>query len=588
MDSSESQPFSSFKAKKILNKKSKPASSSSSMSAQTLATPPADQNPWNSKTPEKPTPMPRRVRKATDRKGIGKQRQIASRLSESPVVESKNADGGGPIKLPEKYEMLATFFNSLDCSIRLLQLKGSTSSFSNICPKVEALTNRRFSHSHLAQLKFILPEAIAIKKILTLDERTSCMKPDLHVTLKAHAVECDGKMKFGSGNLHMRKVFCSRLLDFFNAHLEGDEIPEETLPEPFSQSKHDLHSNTIKASNSPLPIETSTDALLEQQPVVASHFSPNFQRHFSQKVSNHEEENTRQKPSEDSLQPIVLPVPELCLNKSFSNKEAIACAAPLPIKFSSKTSTSETFEAVKISPSCVVSSRLPATPSKEINSSKNEKYSPIEISSIQGTPAKFTSTPAKLMTVTPALQSTKRCYMSPDDDSNRLPIKLARRTLCTRSLKFDNPVKNAKVEDEVKETGCSLINSGIFGILPENLLQSIREKERKAMEEQDPAISQVKSRQQIIASLPKLFNTIHFLFQSTKRSVITKGELIYKIIVNDCDVVDKREVEEQLVVLQELIPEWIFEKLAFSGDFLVCINKTSSPESIHARLAEAK
>ncbi|KAK9283722.1 hypothetical protein L1049_011972 [Liquidambar formosana] len=184
------------------------------------------------------------------------------------------------------------------------------------------LLEKRFSHGHLAQFKFLLPEAIMIKKVVT---QANCMKLDLHLTLKSDGVEDDWKMQFGRGNLLLGKIFRSRLSDFVKAHPEGVEIPEETLPEPFNQSKQDLHSNTIKASNSLLPIETSTDALLEQQPVV-------IWRHFSQKVSMHEEENTKQKPSEDFLQPIVLPVPEPCPGKSSSNKEAIALAAPPPIK----------------------------------------------------------------------------------------------------------------------------------------------------------------------------------------------------------------------------------------------------------------
>lgn len=53
-------------------------------------------------------------------------------------------------------------------------------------------------------------------------------------------------------------------------------------------------------------------------------------------------------------------------------------------------------------------------------------------------------------------------------------------------------------------------------------------------------------------------------------------------------MVDRREVEEQLRLLQELAPEWICEKSASSGDLLVCINKISIPEMVRARLAEAK
>lgn len=82
------------------------------------------------------------------------------------------------------------------------------------------LIYRRFSLGHLAQLKFILPEVIQIKKVLTFDEKTSCMKPDLHVTVNADAIECDGKSKCNSKNLNLRTVFRARLMDFLKDHPE--------------------------------------------------------------------------------------------------------------------------------------------------------------------------------------------------------------------------------------------------------------------------------------------------------------------------------------------------------------------------------
>lgn len=79
---------------------------------------------------------------------------------------------------------------------------------------------RRFTHGNLAQLKFILPEAIAIKKILVFDERTSCMKPDLHVTINPDAVEVDAKLPSESETMSLRKFFRARLRDFWESHPE--------------------------------------------------------------------------------------------------------------------------------------------------------------------------------------------------------------------------------------------------------------------------------------------------------------------------------------------------------------------------------
>ncbi|KAA8550765.1 hypothetical protein F0562_002449 [Nyssa sinensis] len=584
MESSESLPCDTFKSKKVLR-------SASKLSLPDQKPETSDQNPWSTKTPEKPTNLPRRLRNRRTVMSVKEVRQVAEEIQkldqERPIRSDpissarqqmaswpgetrlrKSKKVAGSMKLPEKYDILGKFFDSLDSSIRLIRLKGSMPTFTNISPKIECLTDRRFSQSHLAQLKYILPEAIEIKKVLTLDDQTNCMKPDLHVMLNVSAIGNDGKLETDSGNSHVRKVFRARLLDFIKAHPEGDEVPEEMLPEPFNQSKKDMHA--------------------EHKPAAASHLSRTFQRHFSQKVSSDEAVNINQQPSIMPLEPSVLSdsVPQHAQNSS--KEGTTASAAPSPIKNASKPTGSKKCLASGASLACLPLSRPLSTPIKKIVSTKNEDCSSMGTDTIQGTPAKLTSTPEKMMSATPALQPPKRCCMSPDDDSTSSPSKLVRRPPRSRSLKFDTPVKNTKGDDEVNETGELSVDNDIFEILPETLLQSIREKERKAIEEQDPAISQAKWRRQMIASLPKIFDMIHFLFQSIKRSVITKEELMHRIIASHLDIVDRREVEEQLRLLQELVPEWIYEKLASTGDLLLCINKIASPESIRARLAEAK
>lgn len=67
--------------------------------------------------------------------------------------------------------------------------------------------------------------------------------------------------------------------------------------------------------------------------------------------------------------------------------------------------------------------------------------------------------------------------------------------------------------------------------------QQVKEKERKAMEEQKIRVSESK-RQKLISGLPKLFDIIHLIFQSAKRSIITKEELVAKIIASHLNIVD--------------------------------------------------
>ncbi|KAK3026180.1 hypothetical protein RJ639_040567 [Escallonia herrerae] len=671
----ESSPFHSLTPKKVNPKSS-----------------PSDQEPeapdrriqWSSKTPEKPSnPPPCRARNARTARSIKEVKEFAMKLqqgldsrsrpdpfksqqqqpaaspsSQTYVARSKKIDGGLTM-LPEKYEILDKFFNSLDSSIRLLQLKGSMSAFTKISPKIEYLTNRRFSYGHLAQLKFILPEAIEIEKVLIHDEHTSCMKPDLHVTLNINAIENDKKLNSNSGNLLLRKVFRARLLDFYKAHPEVDDVPEEALPEPFNQLKQDLH----KASNSCLIPDRSAYALSEQQLAAAAILPNSYRRHFSKQVTSHESANSTHGPLVVSIEDSALSVSKTHSDPSSSEKKASISMAPSTVKFylksvaadeslASKVSSSgppshspaTSFEklqsstnkdfptnavaSIKGTPAKIISTpaklfstpakiasnpaklppcHAPATPFKELDSPVNEDRPSTAVATNEGTPAKLTSTPVKLtstpskiistpaklstpvklMSATPALQPTKRCYMSPDDDLSISPAKLTRRPQRSRSLKFDTPMKSGRVKDGEVDIGRSADND-LFDILPEDLLQSIREKERRAQEEQDPAISQARRRQQMIVSLPKFFDMLHFFLHSINRSIVTKEELVHKLVASNLDIVDRREVEEQLRLLQELVPDWLSEKSASSGDLLLCINKTFSPELIRTRLAEAK
>jgi len=83
---------------------------------------------------------------------------------------------------------------------------------------------RRFTHAHLAQLKYILPEAIVLKKFLVHDERTCCMKPDIHISLNPEALESDAKEHPQRRRVSLKKLFQARLRDFLESHPEVSHI----------------------------------------------------------------------------------------------------------------------------------------------------------------------------------------------------------------------------------------------------------------------------------------------------------------------------------------------------------------------------
>ncbi|KAI7992951.1 CDT1-like protein b [Camellia lanceoleosa] len=126
----------------------------------------SDRTPWISMTPEKPVNHPGRARNRADcvvgersERGCRKAAEIGSRPghqpdkvqsdgkkigsdpSNVPVGKSKKKKLDGQVKLPEKFEILGKFFDSLDSTIRLLQLMGSGSTFTDISPKMECLTD---------------------------------------------------------------------------------------------------------------------------------------------------------------------------------------------------------------------------------------------------------------------------------------------------------------------------------------------------------------------------------------------------------------------------------------------------------------
>ncbi|CAI9781107.1 unnamed protein product [Fraxinus pennsylvanica] len=355
----------------------------------------------------------------------------------------------------------------------------------------------------------------------------------------------------------------------------GDEVPEEVLPEPFSRLQQ---TNLLRASTSSLRSEPPAMEFAQGHPAVAaSHLSQAFKKSFSRRGSPHYAENLKQEYSVVSIHaPVSEPKPAKCPYDQETSAFAANSPSNISVNLASVKCSANVASSASLSPS------LLETPVKNINSSS-------EMSTTQRTPAELVYSPVELMSATPVLRTPKRRYMSPNDDSFRSPSKLVQRPpRSKRSLILDTPVKNVKIEDDLSEIGKSSIDHEVFDILPETLIQSIKEKERRISLELDPAISQAKWRRKMIVSLPKFFDTVYFFFQSIKRSVITKEELMHKIIAGHIAVVDRREIEEQLRLLQELVPEWIYEKAASSGDLLLCVNKISSPELIRTRLAEAK
>ncbi|XP_020597736.1 CDT1-like protein a, chloroplastic [Phalaenopsis equestris] len=94
-------------------------------------------------------------------------------------------------------------------------------------------------------------------------------------------------------------------------------------------------------------------------------------------------------------------------------------------------------------------------------------------------------------------------------------------------------------------------------------------------------------RKAILDCLPTMFDTIHLICQSTDCSLITKQQLVHKIISNNLDIEETSEVEELLGLLEELVPGWMCKKSTCNGEFLYCIKRLPDPDSVRTRLSEA-
>ncbi|OAY66636.1 CDT1-like protein a, chloroplastic [Ananas comosus] len=254
----------------------------------------------------------------------------------------------------------------MESSIRLLRLKGSMLTFPSICTSTQHLTERRFTYEHLAQIKHILSESILIKKVLLRDETTCCMKPELQITLQLEAVGSNSKQKGETGYSILRRLFRERLVDFFKEHPEGDEIPVAELPYPFNRTKpSEIATSEPRAITDLQFAESPSISSPLHQPVVLSHMSQSFRKRFSQK--------------KDAL-------PDSCTT-------SFACI---------RSASQRDDPPVSLLPSSKQSVPKPPVITKSLQSS------PISKKKVEGTPAKVVSTPIRLMTATPDLQTPKR------------------------------------------------------------------------------------------------------------------------------------------------------------------------------------
>ncbi|KAJ0967824.1 hypothetical protein J5N97_024741 [Dioscorea zingiberensis] len=389
-----------------------------------------------------------------------------SEYSERYINVQRRSPKHEAVEIPEKYKILAELFDGMVCSIRLLGLCKKATTFQNISTQVEILTKRKFLSNHLAQMKYLFPEALQVEKMLVHDVSSLCMKQDLKITL-LHIIECPldpSKSIYAA----LSEAFRLKLEGFLNAQPEVDDIPEGILPELFNQRNDTMLINELTdRSATVLPQQSfgNLDSVL-----TISHFPSSFHKQFSDKV----------------LIPEALKTQLLAIHDSLIDE---------------------------------------------------------------------------LRTETPALQTPKRALPTPNEK-----LVIEEGCLVTEAKDYGSAITVTK-DQQMRQTG-------------------------------------LERRQEMLACLPNLFNMIRFIFRSTNCAVITKRELLHKIITIDLEIEDTCEIEEQLGLLEELIPDWISKRAEITGDFLYrqvlsksrtnislvfySINKTVDLELVRTKLLEAQ
>ncbi|KAL0923492.1 hypothetical protein M5K25_007551 [Dendrobium thyrsiflorum] len=497
-------------------------------------------------------------------------------------------------ELPEKLKTLADLFDRMCSSVRLLGLRKRLPTFRDICTQVEILTKRKFSYAHLAQMKYVFPDAIQIEKVLVHDERTLCMKPDLKVSILFDIVGCPS-YPGQTISMALCHAFRVRLLEQFNANQDA-EIPEAVLPEPFNQRNDIEYLDSLQVkpfSEFPQQASVELDSFS-----VASHFSSSFRKHFCQKETVPEAERTKVL-APASLSAIVDDhVGKSSKNFSItSRKDSITLLSAIKspyeaIYIPSPDNLVERTPEKGASTACDIVSELIDTPS-----------TCIVPQSSQNTPANVSKIAGDAISETPALQTPKRPMPTPieilvstDEKSVNKPKSTpsVRRTLMYSPQKMD--LSKSKLDFDTSEP---IQVHEHYSNESLSIKRSICEQETKLTCDATARINEAQKliqpnsekRQAILDCLPAMFDTIHYISQSADCSLITKRELVHKIISNNLDIEETSntycEVEEQLGLLEELVPDWMYKKSTCNGEFLYCIKRLPDPDSVRTRLSEA-
>ncbi|KAK4799479.1 hypothetical protein SAY86_024844 [Trapa natans] len=474
-------------------------------------------------------------------------------------------------KLLERYKIIEDFFNKMICSLRLLNLCKKLPTFRNVSSQVEVLAKRKFQYRHLAQIKYLLPETIQIDKYLIHDKETLCMIPDVKITLLFDGIDVHPEH---SRVVAVSKLFASRLEDFVSTHPEDCDVPEAMLPKIFNQNSQDSTLEDAGWGYGVQPQPTSEVGILLEV-IGASH---HFRKHFSDKAVVSDSKKTSLLISQSPHLPSAC---EEAIKSRHENGVDSLCAESdavdgQTIDSMQDDSTPEGFPGVPSSSnySCLISNGLSIG-----------CESPI---------VKVSSSAKSLLIETPAHLTPKRAILNDDNCKKSMDNKVC--SSCQkptkRSLAFSVEGEDSTLNFPVGESDPSepvvpcISTCATVPVTEPEISNSVTVSE-KVQERHIKDHSSSKTRSgmcQQMSSMPGTVAVIDVIFRARGWSCITKEELVYEIMTNNLDIVERREVEEQVEHLEKMVPDWIHRISAPSGDIMYSVKRESDILHILSRL----
>ncbi|XP_050919560.1 CDT1-like protein a, chloroplastic [Lathyrus oleraceus] len=365
------------------------------------------------------------------------------------------------------------------------------------------------------------------------DKKSLSVKPDLKITLVFEVVKDHSEQ---SADIALRRLFNSRLINFFNLHPQVTKIPQSRLPEPFSQEACNLAFNEGPADFA-AELSSTSNEVVEQ--LNNLHLTPSFKRRFYQRNATEQTVQTKQVQSFSSSETSLSSDESDSLDNQESESSWQRECTPL-----SDCESNPNAESGKQKESLAMSFQA-----NVINTPSEHKISSprfVSRCNSESPDLKIVSCADSLLTQTPALSAPERLVLGSDVKPQKMTaqksmsgFKPAKRaldfTLTEGNGDFDYRADMLESSKAMPESEyCKSFDSvSLPREIQENLCYSFEKINQNqisldASDDNPP-------------SLVELVNVIDSIFSSAKTNEITKEELLQKIMVNCSDFVKATE-----------------------------------------------